>query len=245
MAPRRRGPMILGVVVIALGVLWLFRNLGLFQVNMGGLIAIYWPVLLIAWGIDILIPRVFREETQPGSLPGRLLNGLVLIVVGVIIIGGNLGYYNLNLGIFWRVFWPALIILLGWSLLQGAASGGGTHWAVMSGLELKNQGWKLEDGSYIAVMGGAKIDLRAAEIPPRETVLNLTAVMGGIEVRVPEGLKVSCQGTAVLGGLNFFREEAGGVVASRKTERPGTGDPAASVIIQCRAVMGGIEVKET
>ncbi len=240
----QRRPIILGVIVIALGVLWLFRNLGLFEVNIGRLIATYWPVLLIAWGIDVLIPGVLGRESEPGPLPGRLFNGLILIALGAIIIGGNLGYYDLNLGFFWKVFWPVLIILLGWSLLQGAIRTGGTHWVVMSGLDLKEQGWKLEDGSYIAIMGGAKIDLRAAEIPPRETVLNLTAVMGGIEVRVPEGLLVSCQGTAVLGGLNFFREEAGGVIASRKMKRPGAGDPAASLVIRGRAVMGGIEVKE-
>ena len=244
MSPLRRKPVLTGMIVIALGVVWLVNNLGLVQVGIGRLIATYWPALLIVWGIDVIISGCCREEGRPHFDAG-VVNGLLLLVLGAVILGGNLGYYHINLRAFWRILWPIMLILLGWGILRGAVSTGRTHWAVMSGLDLKSKGWKLEDGSYLALMGGAKIDLSVANIPLRETVLNLTAVMGGIEVLVPPGLTVECEGIAVLGGINFFREEAGGIVVRRRAERPGGADQAVRVKILCRAVMGGIEVKET
>ncbi|MEW6182578.1 MAG: cell wall-active antibiotics response protein LiaF [Bacillota bacterium] len=237
----RRRPMLAGVLIIALGTVWLLKNLGLLTMNVGDLFRVYWPVLLIAWGVDVLIPGPDSGGGRPGA--GRLLNGLVLLVLGVVILGSNLGHYELNLGLVWKVFWPVLIILLGWSILRGGVAGG-THLAVMSGLELKNQDWKLEDGNYLALMGGAKIDLSVAEIPPRETVIGITAIMGGVEVWVPRELNVECEGTAILGGLKFFREEGGGIIASRRLTRPGSADSQARVKIYCRAVMGGIEIKD-
>ncbi|MEW6171486.1 MAG: cell wall-active antibiotics response protein LiaF [Bacillota bacterium] len=240
----RRRPMFAGILVIALGVVWLLKNLGLLTMDIGDLFRVYWPVLLIAWGVDVLVPGLDRGGAVWRFGTGRLLNGLVLLLLGAVILGSNLGYYQLNFGLFWKVFWPVLIILLGWSILRGGVAGGGTHWAVMSGLELKNEGWKLDDGNYLAFMGGAKIDLSVAEIPQRETTLSITAVMGGVEVRVPPGLNVECEGAAVLGGVKFFREEAGGIVASRRLVRSGNTDSQARVKIYCRAVMGGIEIKD-
>lgn len=107
--------------------------------------------------------------------------------------------YELDLSVFWKVFWPAVLILTGWGLLRKTTSSGGFHWAVMSGIELKNEGWKVADGNFVAFMGGVELDLTVADFPEREVVLGLVAVMGGIDVRVPDDLAVECAGTAVLG----------------------------------------------
>ena len=44
------------------------------------------------------------------------------------------------------------------------------------------------------------MDLTAAEIPDGETLLDLTAIMGGIDVKIPPDLAVVYEGTAILGG---------------------------------------------
>ncbi len=100
--------------------------------------------------------------------------------------GRNLGFYSADFSRVWHVVWPLAIILLGWSLLRGVTAPGGTHWAVT--IELKNKGWKLESGAYTAFVGGVDLDLTAADILDGEIVLNLTAVMGGVEVKVPRDL---------------------------------------------------------
>lgn len=240
-------PILLGLVVIALGIVWLLRNLGVVEVDIGDLFATYWPVLLLVWGIDALVSAMSspaRQERRPaGVLSGTGLLGLILIVLGLVILGRNMGLYWVDLSALWRVFWPAVIILLGWGLIRGASGRGGTHWAVMSGIELKNRGWRLEDGNYIAFMGGADLDLTCADIPERETLLNLTAVMGGIDVKVPADLEVECEGTAILGGVKFFDEEGGGIVTARKTTQRGAEGSQRRVVIRAWTLMGGVEVK--
>ena len=247
MGSRLGKPVLFGLLLIVLGVIWLLNNLAIAQINLGELISTYWPVLLITWGIDIL-GRMLRdgrekERGKPG-LSGGSVTGLVLLILGSVILGRNLGFYELDLSLFWKAFWPVILILIGWSLLRGTTGAGGLHWAVMSGIELKNQGWKVTDGSFVAFMGGVDMDLTVADIPEREIALNLTAVMGGIEVRIPPGLAVECAGTALLGGVKFFQEEGGGIITVRRFASEGAPEGKKKLIIRGLAIMGGIEIKQ-
>ena len=186
--------------------------------------------------------RAFKRRVSERA--GGLGIGLVL-ALGIVILLRNIGLYELDFSVFWKLLWPLLIILIGWSLLRSASTAGGTHWAVMSGIESKNPGWELRSSGYVAIMGGIEMDLRVANIPEGRTVLDLTAVMGGIDLRVPGDLDVECEGTAILGGVRFFQEGCGGVIASRRFQRrvaPGQAS-AKKLLVRCRALMGGIEIK--
>ncbi len=243
----RTGPVLFGVVVVALGVVWLLRNLGVVEVDIGDAIATYWPVVLVIWGVDALASAVSvrrgNGDRRAGVSWGSALVGLILLGLGLVLLGRNLGYYWVSLSVLWRVFWPAVIILIGWSLIRGAAGPGGTHWAVMSGIELKNPGWRVEDGNYTALMGGVDLDLSVADIPDGKTQLGLTAIMGGIDVKVPSGIDVECEGTAILGGVKFFDEEGGGIISSRRTAQRGAEGSRKKVVIRAWTLMGGVEVK--
>ena len=242
-----RGPMWLGILAILLGLLWFLNNIGLTRTDIGRLFVTYWPVLLILWGCEVLIRDVsYRSQGESSStgIWSTILNGGILILIGALILGGNLGLYRLDLSVIWKLFWPVVLILLGWSLLRGTTSTGGTHWAIMSGIELRNKGWSLESGNMIAFMGSIDLDMTVAEIPEKETVLNLTAVMGGIEVRAPDDVSVECEGTAILGGVTFFGDTAGGVISSRRFSGMKVDSSKKKVIIYCRTIMGGIEIKQ-
>jgi hypothetical protein len=82
----------------------------------------------------------------------------------------------------------------------------------------------------LAVLGSVQVDLSDAELGV-EVDLVATAVLGGIEVLVPEGVHVDLGGFALLGGRDYkVRETA---------LRPG----AAIVRVRARAVMGGVTVR--
>jgi len=238
-----------GGLVLLIGFLWLFNNLGLTDVNLGRLIATYWPVILLLWGFGALGEGLFGSKDEQGKRTansGGIISGLILLAIGVIFLGRNLNLFHFNLSLFWKIFWPLVVILIGWSLIRGTrkmTSTKGTHWAVMSGLEFKNKGWKLDDSNVFAFMGGADLDLTTAEIPEREVVLNLVTVMGGIDIRVPRELTVVSEGTAVLGGVDFLQESAGGIISGRKAEYNGDPSSRKKLVIRALAVLGGIEVK--
>jgi len=53
----RKGNMVIGILLLVIGVVLLFKELGLVQWEQVKELARMWPVLLIFWGLDILIPK--------------------------------------------------------------------------------------------------------------------------------------------------------------------------------------------
>jgi Domain of unknown function (DUF1707)/Cell wall-active antibiotics response 4TMS YvqF len=84
--------------------------------------------------------------------------------------------------------------------------------------------------TVVAVFGGVEIDLREAELPPGEVRLSAWAFFGGVDVTVPEGMRVESTGFALFGG----RDIRGGESV----------DPAAPVLrVHAVTVFGGVNVK--
>ncbi|MEA2182228.1 MAG: hypothetical protein QOF69_1413 [Solirubrobacteraceae bacterium] len=103
--------------------------------------------------------------------------------------------------------------------------------AIMGGCERRGR-WRPSPHSVaIALMGGVSLDLRDASIEEEELVITAFALMGGVEVIVPEGVEVDLGGLAIMGG-NEHRPGTAPV-------RPGT----PIVRIRAFSLMGGTEVK--
>jgi hypothetical protein len=82
----------------------------------------------------------------------------------------------------------------------------------------------------VATLGGIKLDMRDATFAEAETTIKAFAVMGGMEITVPEDAEVEVGAFGVMGGVDHGAE--------------GPGVPGAPRIrITGIAVMGGIEVK--
>ncbi len=81
-----------------------------------------------------------------------------------------------------------------------------------------------------AVMGGVELDFREATLLEGETVVEILAVMGGVNIIVPPDIDVHTSGMGFLGGF--------GSVSHHATE------PGAPILhIKGLAFMGGVEVK--
>ncbi len=228
-----RSKSLLGIVIIIAGVVLLLNNLGISSIN----IFAYWPVLVIVAGLNSL---VFGSKDKTS----KVISSFVALL-GTILLLNSLDLADVNLQMVFRFFWPVLIILVGLNIFLGRSFSGKTNTAFMGGMERGNKTtpWPLESGSYLAFMGGIELDLRYAQIAEGETILDLTAVMGGIEIKVPADLPIIADGTAVLGGVEFFGKASGGVFGSVSNEQVITEDSKKFVRIQARALMGGIEVK--
>ena len=224
----------IGGVLIALGVIFLLNNWGVTNIDTGEIIRIYWPLLLVLWGANILAAR-----NRSG---GNLLSGGILLVIGLVLLGRNIGFLAFDMADFWKIFWPVILILAGISLVIGPLSRGKNNIALLGGVDRTKRSWKLESGNYWAFMGGVDLDLRRAEIEEKEYLLSCTAVMGGIDIIVPPNLTVICDGTAILGGVEFLGERSGGIIGSSSSRQEGKEAGGALVKIYGRAFMGGIEV---
>jgi hypothetical protein len=112
---------------------------------------------------------------------------------------------------------------------------GGTatsHFAlsVMGGFGRKGDWVAPRNFTAITVMGGGSIDLRAASFAEPHVTIRAFALMGGIEILVPEGVEVVLHGVPIMGGID-------GPAGSN----PPPGAPRVTILAV--AVMGGIDVK--
>ncbi|MDD3654644.1 MAG: DUF5668 domain-containing protein [Desulfotomaculaceae bacterium] len=226
---------VIGLIIIAFGVIALLNNFGLTRISLANIFHLLWPLLLIGAGITFILHR---------DLPG-IITGAVLICLGVIFFGRNAGLFDLNITYyFWRAFWPVILILIGVNILFKGGHHTSGNLAIMGSVEKTKEVWELTSAEYTAVMGSIDLDVRKARFAEREVSLTLNAIMGGINVILPEDVAVTCKGTAILGGVEIMGKSSGGIWGNINTQ---SGDPqAASHIIHldCTSIMGGIEIKK-
>lgn len=67
----------------------------------------------------------------------------------------------------------------------------------------------------VALMGGVKLDLREASFAGPEATIHVLAIMGGVEVVVPEDLLVEVSGLGLMGGVDHSANGPGAPGAPR------------------------------
>lgn len=103
--------------------------------------------------------------------------------------------------------------------------------AALGGVERKGRWIPARQNYSFSVMGGMVLDFREALLPPGETEVWIFAALGGVEIVVPPGLPVECDGFALLGGFDYGEEA---MVAP---------DPDTPLLrIRGFCLMGGVEV---
>lgn len=229
---------VVGLVIIAFGVVWLLNNLDVTDIRAGTLWRL-WPLVIVFLGGSSLVAGL---RQQPRHLNTLVVN-LVVVAAGFLLLSGNLGWLRFEVSTVFGILIPLIVILLGLSMLGlHPGRGGSIQCAVMSGLELgTRQAFDLRDSTLVAFMGGITIDLSNARPSASEISLECVAIMGGIEIKVPRGWRVDFDGTAILGGVKACGEGTGGIVGHKQVHLAGDDGPA--VAIGARAVMGGIEVR--
>lgn len=218
-----------GLVLVALGVVLALNAFDVIAVDL--LFSGWWTLFIIVPSAISLI----TEKNRCGSL--------ICLVVGVFLL---LCCQNvLQFAYIWKLLVPGVIAFIGIRLIIGSLfsknkqeivrlnQAGGRHIkncaAVFSGKELRFAGETFEGATLTAVFGGLECDLRGAEITG-DCVVNATAVFGGIDVFVPEGVTVKTHSTAMFGG-----------VGEKQQQLPVAGAP--TLYINATCLFGGVEIK--
>jgi hypothetical protein len=72
--------------------------------------------------------------------------------------------------------------------------------SIMGGHDRKGR-WRIaEHCRVLHILGGSDIDLNDAELSGAVTVIRALAIIGGGEIRVPDGVEVEVSGFAIIGG---------------------------------------------
>jgi predicted membrane protein len=107
------------------------------------------------------------------------------------------------------------------------------YFTLMSGIQMHIQSKQFRGGSVFALMGGAEIDLSQVILDPNGATLELTAIMGGIEVRIPQNCKLEISTLPLLGACEDHTNSSNPTDFSVPLLK-----------IQCTAIMGGVELKK-
>lgn len=224
---------VLGLLVIAMGLLFLLDNLGFIDMHRA---FSFWPMLFVIVGTV----KLCDTRTQGGTLLGACLVG-----VGVLLMLDRMDIIDFS----WRTIWPLVLIGLGGvlvakavrgkrtqesavAMLDGASSGTGEQidvTAILGGYGRRVTTQDFRGGEITAVMGGCELDMRDASIQS-EAVINVFALWGGVTIKCPPDWTVILQGTPILGGFD----------EKNSAPPPGSGK---RLFIRGYAIMGGVEIR--
>jgi hypothetical protein len=229
---------IVGLLVVAFGLLLTARNIGWLNGEDVDAILRHWPLALVAIGIS----RILSCETTPA----RVFGGVVTFV-GVWLTAELVYGYPLR---FWEL-WPVLIVVLGGSMIMRALrppAPPSAAAAVVESSPVYESPWTTAEFAFwsrverrvttpafkradlTAMMGAIVYDLRqTSPTTPGPAVIDMFVLWGGVEIIVPPDWVVENHVVPILGGV-----EDGSSGTQGATHR---------LVLRGAVVMGGVEVK--
>ena len=232
-----------GLILVAIGVLFLLGNLNI--VHSSYWIS-YWPVILIVIGLVQVVDST--------SSSGRVGGG-VLLVVGGLFLADNLGYINFPI---WDL-WPLILIGVGLMMLwnragfvtghdaadrihrrwnwpdsiSGDASTSGyvNEFAVFGGLRRSVVAQDFRGGKVAVIFGGITLDLTGAAMAEDVAVLHVSALYGGVGIKVPPTWSVEAHGVGIFGGFGDHSIHPPAVPGMKR------------LIVKGAALFGGVGIK--
>jgi len=242
--------LIVGLLIVFVGVVFTLDELGFAR---AGTYLKYWPSALIAIGLIKLVQARDGGGAFAGfifTLAGAWLQLEELNVIHVslgdvwplalVIFGGYLVWQGLA-GRAPRRDTPPVAPLQPPEGMGNSSWSGGRQsrvtdtnstmsaMAILGGVSRGNNSSAFRGADLLAIMGGCEIDLRQAAING-EAVIDVFAMWGGIEIRVPEDWTVVSRIVPLMGGVDD------------KT-RPPQAATAHRLVLRGFAIMGGIEIK--
>jgi len=220
------GRLIVGLAVIAAGILFTLDNLDLVD---SWTYLRFWPAILIVIGVL----NYLQGRGRVGSV--------IFIAIGTWLLLNTLDIVDLDLGDLFPLVLVAIGVHLVWRSVRPRqpersnvmsttdADSKVSAFAMMAGIERKNTSNEFRGGDLTAIMGGCELDLRQAKLATDgDVVVDVFAVWGGVNVRIPQNWSVVGQVTPLMGAYED------------KTSPPQS--PEARLIVRGMAIMGGIEV---
>jgi predicted membrane protein len=200
------GGRVWGWAVFAVGLIFLLNNFGFIH----GDIWRFWPGILILMGLGMLARTIDRHSFS-GSDPQSHVEDAKKMADNI-----------------------RDRIVSDWNAKGSATSANHlSEWAVFGGSRRRVDSQDFQGGEAFAMFGGVEIDLRRAGMTREEVVIEINALFGGVEVRVPETWSVTVRGSGIFGG---YEDETLDTRLTPEGKQP-------RLIVNGFAIFGGVTVK--
>ena len=112
--------MLWGLIIVAVGVGFLLNQTGYISFSIGALFSTFWPVILIVIGLqNFVLGRIYRS--------GSSTRGCIMMGIGFIFLGRNLGWFDWSIGEIIQYGWPVILIIVGINMMFRPKSGKRPH----------------------------------------------------------------------------------------------------------------------
>ncbi len=219
---------ILGLILILLGVVIGINSLGIAKID------IFFEGW---WTLFIIIPcfiGLIKDEDKKGSIIGLIIGVLLLLSARNI----------LDFAIVWKLIIPIILVIIGVSFIFKDTF----NKKVNDEIKKLNKNSKNKDElcatfssqnvrvddefngiNLTSVFGGIKYDLRDAKIK-KDTLIKACLVFGGIDILVPENVKVKVKSSSIFGGVD-------------NKSKSSTKDDSYTIYIDATCIFGGVDIK--
>lgn len=250
------------LLVIAAGTLFLLDNFRVIQLSPRAIIADFWPLILIYFGLTNLI-QCLRASLDGRKLrSGELLFALLLLFLGGNFLAMNLGYTHVSWSNIWKL-WPLFLIYWGVQLLffprrkkQGSSDykeGKGGHrshrqhgnqyeYNLLGEINIGKVPFSLESKDYWIGVGSIELNLTQAIIPEGETVLRASGLIGSINIYLPSQLPARVSGMTQIGSVELLGTQEGGFVKHTSFQSPGFEEAEQRLVLDLSMICGEIRV---
>ena len=189
---------ILGVVLIIVGVVFLGNEFNLWKIE------IFFDGW---WTLVIIIPSalgLFQKGTKLSSALGLLIGMLLLLAARNKISWSDVG----------KIFLPLMLIFVGLSVIFKKnfelgkiknKNDTNSYIAIFSGTEDNVANERFLGTNITAIFGGVELNLKNAIID-QDIVISCTTVFGGIDIILPDNVKVKTSGVPIFGGIENKKE---------------------------------------
>lgn len=226
-------PIVWGIAVIALGVIFGGNALGLFDFD------IFFDGW---WTLFIIIPSAVSLITEKEKLAslGFLAAGVILLLAAQ-----NMFSYDVA----WKVILAVFLIVAGLTIIVKSLIHSNndkevekkirklkddktmdSQIAVFSGSDKAYSDEVFSGSNLVAVFGGIDLDLRKAKFT-KDTVIKAFCLFGGIDIKVPENVQIKVKSGFIFGGISDERKSE-----SDKGEY--------TIYIDAAGGFGGIEIND-
>lgn len=190
------------------------------------------------WTLFIIVPcfiGLFKDNEKTGNFVGVLIGVALLLACNDI----------LDFDLIWKLAFPAVLVIIGLSIifkdafgrkvskeikkLNDKRSDENSCCATFSSQNIKYDDEKFTGSDLTAIFGGVKCDLREAKID-KDVVINVYVTFGGIDILVPENVKIKVKSTSIFGGID-----------NKAKENVDSKSP--TIYINGTVLFGGVEIK--
>ena len=190
------------------------------------------------WTLIIIIPcfiDLFKESNKTGNIIGILIGTVLLLCCQDI----------LDFNKIWELILPTILIIIGLSIIfkdifnskinseikklnEKRLDKG--YCSTFSSQNIKLDKEKFTSTNLDAVFGGIELDLRNSIIE-KDVVINCSCIFGGIDIYVPENVRVKVKSNSIFGGVD------------QKKRKNNTNESSPIIYINATCIFGGVEIK--